>query len=126
MYPVLLHDKDVGMVKIEREGMFYKVLYQCSFPDHQIYRMMLAYDDTLIDLGVCVPSKNIYHSAGRLPCKNIDTEKLSFYLTTGKVKANGIPVETGKPFAYLDKLDNAYLVTDHETTRIVIDQFPNR
>ncbi len=126
LYPILLDGKNVGTAKIEKEGMYFKIFYQCRLQNDRTYRIILTEGMRTTDLGVCIPSKDSYHLAGRLPIKSIQTDHLLFHLLDGNNKTKGIPVETGKPFPHIDKLEYAHLHTEDGISRIVIDQFPDR
>lgn len=122
----MLESKNIGTVRIEKEGMYYKIFYKCNLPDDHIYRLVLLNGDDSFDLGICIPSKGSYHLAGRISTKNLQANIFSFVLSEVRKKTDRFPVETGIPFEKLDQLEYAHLETKNENAIIVIDQFQDR
>lgn len=109
-YDIVENGYIVGTAEIETEGLYLNVRARCSPRDKQIHRLILFSSAGQIDLGVCVPEDNVYVVNKRVQRKLIGEDVLQFIL---EPKENAgqrqfVPVDSGKPFAYLDVLHSCY------------------
>lgn len=119
MLQIFYDNKVVGQAEIIREGLFYKIHCFCTLPDSGIYRIAVMDGETVLDLGICVPSGDKFVLNTRVPVKKINGDHVEFQLVAGNKQ--GIPVATGREFPHLDKLETARLQVANGQWEIMID-----
>ena len=123
MYQILMDGKNVGAVDVNREGLYYKFSCLCVPPDDKIYRIFLRDGSGTRNLGVCVPEGKKYMLNVRIPVKKINGTQFEFFMASKMSDIIEEPIETGKPFPYLDKLENAILHTENGKQVILLNQY---
>ena len=123
MYQILMDGKNMGTADVNKEGLYYKFSCLCVPPDDKIYRIILRDGNGTRNLGVCVPDGKKYMLNVRIPVKKINGNQFEFFMVSKINDAIEKPVETGKTFPYLDKLENAILQTENGKQVIVINQY---
>ena len=119
MYKITLNGEQVGQAQVEREGLYYKITCICSFPDNEIHKIFVGDGESVVKLGVCVPNGNQFTLSTRVPIKYLPGDDL--YFTIASNCPSDIPISSGKPFAYLDKLETARLQITNGQPSIIID-----
>jgi len=120
LYQIVWKGNQVGNAEIRKEGMFYRFSCRCRLTGKGVYRVAVTDGQNKYDLGICIPNGNSYSCVARLPCNRLNGTDFLFLLTDSK-KKRGIPIATGKPFAYLDKLNTARLQITDGQAEIIID-----
>ena len=120
MYQIFWNGIPVGNAEMRKEGMFYRFICYCRLPDKGVYRIVVDDGKNKYNLGICVPEGSKYSCVARVSCSKLNGNNLTFVLTNGDAR-KGIPIETGKPFAQLDKLINARLHIANGQSEIIID-----
>lgn len=118
MYEVRLNGTSVGSAQIVKEGLYYKIHCCCSFHDKKIYRISILDGKSDVYLGICVPEGNHFVLTTRVPVKYLSGENWNFVVNSEG--PCGVPVVSGKPFEYLEKLETARFNTNGQP-KIVID-----
>ena len=125
MYEILWKDEPVGKAIINIEGLYYCINCSCYLPGAGIFRITVADGSNTYDLGICVPNGSEYSCVTRIPRKRFCSDNFKFILTDGKT-GTSVLVATGKPFAYLDRLDTARLRWVNGQPEILIDPIPDQ
>ncbi len=110
-YSVLLNNADVGIVQIERQGLYYSIVCRCAPISQGIYKLIVTNGEDRIDLGILTPKDGFFVVNKRIPIKNLGAGELSFYIVahSDNVSRSGcfVPVEIDKPFPRLQDIDRA-------------------
>ncbi len=117
----MYNEKNVGQAEIIKEGLFYRIHCACKPTDEGIHRITVSDGISVVDLGICVPVGERFVLTTRIPAKRLTGENLSFALVGKNEGEHTVPVDTGAPFAHLDKLENARLEVTNGQKMIVID-----
>lgn len=111
IYTVWLGNKNVGQAVVERCGLYYRFQCSCRLRSNVMCRVEITCAGTHENLGILVPSGNDYVLTKSLPAKKFKDGQPKFSLqpkspTMHQVKIDIYPEE---PFAYIAKLEKAYL-----------------
>lgn len=77
-YPITLNGTKIGDAYVYREGLYYKIICRCHFPDNKPWRLKVYNDQKEIDLGICVGTAHGRGLETRIPIKSLDRGVLSF------------------------------------------------
>lgn len=121
MFKIYYNNRQVGNAQINEEGLYYRFMCSCTLPKNDIYRISVTDGVNRQDLGICVPEDGKFTLMKRLPKKYFIGTDWSFTLLNKENPLVSVPVATGTPFAYLDKLETAQLHCADGQTEIVID-----
>lgn len=124
-YPVILGSSAVGKARIQREGLYGRIFCRCDLPGETMYRLSAQWGETQIDLGTLVPMGSGFGLETRIPVKRLGEGNPVFRLrakhdrgTSGKF----VPIYPEEPFAYIDRLKDAFLETRDGVRGIVIPE----
>lgn len=119
MYEVLWKGSPVGKATIAKEGLFYRVVCNCYLPREGTYRVKITDGNNECNLGICVPDGNMYSCTARVSCKRFNGNSFSFVLTAPEDNLS-VPIGSGTPFMYLDRLSTARLQFTNGQPNIII------
>ncbi len=111
-YPIYSGSEMIGTACITQEGLYYKIRCRCCLSGEVIYKVMITGADFCEDLGVCVPVDGGFGLCTRIPVKRIAEKQLHFCAVPRHKKGmqKTFAVVEGSPFAYIAKLEKAFLV----------------
>ena len=125
-FDVHLGDKVTGDVHVERQGLYYYFRCRCTLPGKGMYRLTVSSDGKREDLGGCVPMEGRFGVEKKIPCKRLGEGTPEFRLVvkgeSGVSPGKFIPVYPEEPFAYIRKLENAFLVHRDGQVGIMIQE----
>jgi len=123
IYPVFLNNKQVGTIRIVKQGLYYSFEAVCTTEIMRIYRLIMVVGDIKTDLGVCVPQSGGFGFRKRLPVKNVVDGEPAFYILHKSEQWNNTVgrICPGKPIVQLASLRNKALQIT-EGTYYLIDQ----
>lgn len=116
---IILNGEQIGYAKVEIEGLYYKILCICTFPDQNVYRVVVGDGESVLKLGICVPDDDKFILSTKVPVKYLKGKKMRFWVESNT--SSCIPVSANKPFAQLDKLETARLQISNGQASIIID-----
>lgn len=119
----ILHEKNtVGTCTAVQEGLYIRFSCKCTVPQGEIYTAYLRSEGCEIKLGIPIPEGSGYTLEKRIPAKRIPGGSLSVILRSkaDEKKKRFSPIYPDEPFAYLDKLENAFLLIRDGRMGIVI------
>ena len=119
MFDVFIGDTQVGQANVKKCGLYYKIDCECMLIDKRVYRIVASNGMSKMNLGICIPREEKLILSTRIPIKKLSIEGLRFEMIL--VQNRGIRVASGKPFMFLDKLENARLHTEDGQSSIMID-----
>lgn len=110
-YEIYLGDRPVGTATVEREGLYYHFSCRCALSGEVMHRLLLRCGGKETDLGLCVPLDGGFGTEKRIPVKQCGDGEPNFYLRPKNAERKGrfIPLRPEEPFAYIHRLENAFL-----------------
>ena len=110
-YEVVFGQKTVGKVQVLRQGLYYRFLCHCQLTGDVVCRLGVRCGDKLENLGVVVPTGDGFGLDKKVPVKQIGEGNMAFYLMPkhDKVAGQFIPICPEEPFAYIERLKDAFL-----------------
>lgn len=111
VYDIQLAGRPVGQAHVRREGLYYRFSCKCRFDGDVIYKIAICCADRTEILGTPVPKDGVFVLDTRVPVKRFEKGKPTFFVTArhGQLQGKFIPIRPEEPFAYLNRLKNAYL-----------------
>ena len=111
-YGVYFGKQLMGKVQVLRQGLYYRFICRCRITGDVICRLKLICQGKQENLGVVVPMDGGFGLDTRLPVKRLGEGEPEFVLLPKCAPGEGqfVPVYPDEPFAYLEKLKDAYLV----------------
>ena len=112
-YPMYFGGRVIGRAEVKQEGLYYRFCCRCRLSGDVICRVRVRCGDKEADLGVLIPEPEGFALNTRLPAKRFAGGKPEFSVLpqTGQLNETFIPIRPEEPFAYIEKLKQAYLVT---------------
>ncbi len=110
---VTVGSRSVGRVQVRRQGLYYVFHCRCTLSGETPWRLEAACGEKKEDLGVLVPMDGGFGLDTRRPVKTLGEGKLRFTLLPKRIphRTNFAPIYPEEPFAYIQKLKNAFLET---------------
>ncbi len=104
-------DRPVGRVRAERQGLYYLFRCRCRLSGEAAFRLLVSCGEKQEDLGILVPMEVGFGLDTRRPVKRLGEGTLSFRLVSNHdaPKTHFAPISPEEPFAYLQRLKDAYL-----------------
>ena len=115
----------VGKVQVIPQGLYVRIICRCHIQGDQVRRLYAQTEDGRESLGVLVPEADGFFLDRRIPAKRLG-ENVSFLISAGGGKLEGIfvPISPQEPFAYIDRLKDAFLETRQGSIGIRIGKHP--
>lgn len=111
-YEVYSAQENVGSVVVTRKGLFYHFLCRCDLTGEVMFRLKMLCDEKETDLGILTPVDGQFGVNTKMNIKNAGQGRPQFILKPNR----NVPSEQliricpEDPFAYLSRLQDAYLV----------------
>lgn len=112
IFDIRMGDKIVGKAQVEREGLYYRFSCRVILPGQGMYRLLVRVGEIREDLGVCIPMGSQFGVEKKIPCKRLGEGIPEFILMPkdGAPRTGTfVPVYPEEPFAYIRRLENAFL-----------------
>lgn len=122
MYEILLGGQSVGTVEVSKEGLYYHFDCHCDFTGTVMYRIAVKCGETEWSLGIPAPEDGKFVLRTRIPIKRVGEGELSFRAVPkhADLTQKFVPISPEEPFAYLQRLQNAFLQARDGRVGIVI------
>ena len=120
IYGVFQDGREIGTVRVERQGLYYAFSCRCRIHSREMLRLWMHRGRRELDLGLCVPMEGGFGTEKRLPVKDCGEGEPGFFLRSPHVRQRFIPLAPEEPFRYIHRLENAYLEQRGNTLGIVI------
>lgn len=110
-YGVYFGNQLAGKVQVLRQGLYYRFICRCKLTGDVVCRLGVSCGDKRENLGVVIPMDGGFGLDTKIPAKRLGEGKMEFYLIpkhdipTGKF----VPIYPEEPFAYIERLKDAYL-----------------
>lgn len=107
MFPVWMGDKQIGMVRISKIGLFYEVFCECSLPDTHIYRLHAQCALGARQLGILVPGDGMFTVRTKTCAAKMPLEGIRFFVCPAddEPKAQLMQICPQTPFERIDLLE---------------------
>ncbi len=111
-YDVNLGDVKIGTVTVTRQGLYYVISSQCTLSGEVMYDLVVSSDGRQEKLGLLIPEAERYSLSVKIPSKKLGQGTPAFFVRPRHDSAVGefISIHPDEPFAYLHRLERAYLV----------------
>lgn len=120
-YPVLLGGESVGKVTVEPQGLYHHFSCRCQLSGEVMEELHAVWDGGSIKLGLLVPMADRFGLDTRISTKLDSGKPIRFCLRPRHAKLEGQfhPVLPEEPFAFLQRLERAFLVMQNGRQGIV-------
>ena len=110
-YPIWLGKEEVGLVIVERQGLYYRFQCRCRIHSEVMCRVTVSCGGHHENLGILVPMGENYILSRMLPVKQFRPGSPEFWITPKQPQVREIDVDIypEEPFRYIAKLEKAYL-----------------
>lgn len=121
-YDICLGSEPIGEAVVERQGLYYCLRCRCKLTGEVLYRVEVSCDGHREDLGILIPMGDRFGLNTKVPVKRLGQGTLRFQALPKHRKLEGefVPVYPEEPFAYLTRLQNAYLAVRDGQVGVVI------
>lgn len=111
VFDITLGGRPVGQAAVFREGLYLYFDCRCCLSGETVCRIRVRCGEKEADLGIPVPEGRDFVLRKKLPAKKLGDGVPEFWVAPKKVKLpeNWAPVRAEEPFAYLSRLEDAYL-----------------
>lgn len=105
-YDVYYGDSVAGNVSIDREGLYYRIVFLTGKLFPGFLRLMLSSGEETINLGICIPRGNQLYLEKKIAAKTFPKGNIQFLLSNGELSKseNFIPLMEDRPITMLSKL----------------------
>lgn len=124
-YEVYFGESTVGRVQMLRQGLYYQIHCRCRLTGNVICRLYASVGDQRENLGVLVPMDGGFGLDTRIPVKRLGEGELRFDAGPKHEKPSGgrfVPIYPEEPFAYLERLKDAYLARQDGQLGVMLRQ----
>ncbi len=110
-YEVLLGGQPIGKAKVERQGLYYSISCRCRLSGEVVYKVTVSCGENTENLGILVPESGAFVLTTRIPVKRLGEGELAFQAVPRHTELRGkfVPISPETPFAYISRLENAFL-----------------
>ena len=111
-YEVWFGNRVTGSVRVQRQGLYYRFCCRCTLSGDVICRLRVQCGNADEDLGILVPMGDTFGTDTVLPVKRLGDGTLKFTLVPKNAAVSLLiaPVYPEEPFAYIERLKDAFLV----------------
>lgn len=79
-YEVTYEDAPIGKAELRRNGLYGQISCRCKIPDSKLYRIIAAWAEGWLNLGIPVPDVDGFVLKKSVPMKRLGKDKLRFVL----------------------------------------------
>lgn len=123
-YEIMQGDRPVGQVCVEKQGLYYRFSCRCNLKGEGMRRLTVSCGGEREDLGVLVPLDGQFGIEKKIPCKRFPEGTPEFLICSKQERQQGkfVPVYPEEPFAYIRRLEKAFLTHQAGQLGIVIQE----
>lgn len=121
-YGVYFGKQLCGKVQVLRKGLYYHFHCRCRLSGEVLCRLTVSCGKQQENLGVVIPADGCFGLDTKLPAKRFTMEEPVFNLIPKTAEAEGqfIPIYPEEPFAYIERLKDAFLVRKYGQAGILL------
>ena len=123
-YDIYLGREVVGKAAVEQQGLYYRFCCQCNISGSVICRITVSCNGHHENLGVLIPMGSGFGLTTKMAMKKLGKGPFQFRALPKHQKSESkfIPVYPDEPFAYLTRLQNAFLEIRNGQPGVVIGE----
>lgn len=123
-YDIRMGKEIVGTATVEQQGLYYRFSCRCSISGSVICRVTVSCNGHHENLGVLVPMGNGFGLTTKVAVKKLGKGPFQFRAMPKHQKSEGkfIPIYPEEPFAYISRLQNAFLEIRNGQAGVVIGE----
>ena len=124
-YQILLGGECIGQARVRKEGLYSQIDAQCHLSGQVKFHLLADTGAGAVDLGLLVPKDGCFVCRTKQPTKRFSQGIIGFSVkpTHADMTETFVPLYPEKPFAYLDRLENAYLTLKNGQLGVTIKDF---
>ncbi len=109
-YDVMLGGASIGKVQVTREGLYSRITARCRLTGEVMYKLFATDGEAAQDLGIFVPNGSAFEVRTKIATKHLPNHP-QFEARPKKSERAGlfVPLSPQEPFAYIKRLEAAYL-----------------
>lgn len=121
-YDIFMGKEVVGTATVEQQGLYYCFRCRCRISGSVMCRIMVSCNGHHENLGILIPVGDGFGLHTRVAVRKLGKGPFQFRVMPKHTKREGsfIPVYPEEPFAYLTRLQNAFLETRNGQVGVVI------
>lgn len=121
-YGVYFGSQLAGKVQVLRQGLYYRFICRCKLTGDVVCRLSVTCGSNRESLGVVIPTDGGFGLDTKLPIKKLGEGNMEFYLVPKHEPVEGkfVPIYPEEPFAYIERLKEAYLTRKDGQVGIMI------
>lgn len=127
-YHVILGNKQVGKVRIIKQGLYYRLICRFYATCSEVYHLYAIIDERQEKIGVPVLDGEGFVLDKMIPFKRLAGENLKFVLSSASVMRDlpgeFVPIFPEEPFQYIEHLKSAFLATEYGKIGVYIKETP--
>ena len=109
-YDVMLGSEKRGTVTVTGRGLYWEMSCRCRLYSEVMQELVARIGGRRVKLGLLVPENGAYCLKTKIPKKELPTfDGFILQPRHEKVEADFYPIKPEEPFAYLRRLEDAYL-----------------
>ena len=123
-YTVSVGNKQVGRVRMLREGLYYKIECRAELTGSISYRLTAVTDGARENIGILCPDGSGWSLTRKVPCKRLNPDNLKFLLLPSHEPMEGkfVALSPEEPFAYLEQLKDLYLKKQQDRMGVIVKE----
>lgn len=123
-YDIFMGKEVVGTANVERQGLYYLFRCQCRLSGAVMCRVMVSCNGHHENLGTLIPMGDGFGLKTKLAVKRLGKGPFQFRVMPKHRRGEGefIAVYPEEPFAYLTRLQNAFLEVRNGQIGVVIEK----
>lgn len=122
-YDIQMGREVVGTATVEQQGLYYRICCRCNLSGSVICRVTVSCNGHHENLGVLVPVGNAFGLTTKVAIKKLGKGSFQFRAMPKHQKSESrfIPIYPEEPFAYISRLENAFLETINGQVGVVVE-----
>lgn len=123
-FDILMGKEVIGKATVEQQGLYYRFSCRCNISGAVMCRITVSCNGHHENLGVLIPMGNGFGLNTKLAVKKLGKGPFQFRALPKHQKSEGefIPVYPDEPFAYLTRLQNAFLEIRNGQVGVIIGE----
>ena len=111
-YPICRGAETVGQATVIKEGLYYYFDCRCELTGEIMFRIVVQSGEDRENLGIAAPRNGAFGLTAKIPVSHFREFQPIFFLMPRheKMAESFLPLSPEEPFAYLKRLEQAYLV----------------
>ena len=123
-YCVMQGKKQAGKVQLIQQGLYYRIFCRAELSGTIMYRLVAVTEEKRVNIGILAPESGGWSLNRKIPCSHFPGDIREFLLLPSHEPMEGkfVPIAPEEPFAYIEKLKDAYLARQNDRLGVVIPE----